>query len=1098
MKKKVCASIVTSILLIFLLGFSINAEENTTVSAVGRLGNTSMNAINYSRLAYENGAIYTCVERDNNYALYKYTLDSGVTKKITDNNIYGLNILDGVIYGYINYADDEENKSGIYKIDTNNDNKPTLLYETEDIYNLLVVEDRIYFLKDNEYNDTSFWSIKVDGSDARSITDKQIISFTVYKDEVYILSNDGLQKMIITEDKIAYTDISKKLDTKYNSKFTIMDDYIYIMANGYNDNKQAGIYKISLDKGNKAELIPDTVEAYEFDVTKDYIIYLNGYDEVVRVPLNGEEKEKIFQAYEVIQLSCFQDSIYLLTYENIDDTFNDQLWKIDLDDSNENMIYPGFDKDYNKIKDILTKTTKVMNNLKRYDMKVSIVDDKKDEEVVNTYNLDYSIDQVNKIISEKYNLKSKSEDNKPTNHYYSEWADDKLIYISEDNSPWRFVQHDELEESTEKDLFDIYNFIDNGCDLSSKLKLTEDSKQYILQGKSSFSRQFDKFEDNYWLHFWTSDFYDLDTFDYSIHINKSNYKIEKVVIEHKEYDVDNEITREFKLEMVNKFNLTNKLVIPNSIFESLKKLQQATTYLEKAKKAMEEEKYEQAIKYSDIALKLHSKAIYAYGQKAYAYYMQGKQEEALEQLEMFLEQRLNEDSNGVYFLLAEIYNEQADYDSASKCIYRIDWSTLDSEEDLDRYINYLLIASKTFIGSKDNDEALSYVNEALLLDENNNLAKSHKMAILLNETKYDELLEYTNEQLENEDLQDQRYIYYYKGKSNLMLDNRDEAIKAYKKALRCKEEIIADSALYFDMGLYYTLVGKYNVAKIYSNKIDKEYNIYKLILDMAIEESEKPISVKVGEFVLDNYLYLNNTDVASLTKEFMKNDNATLDDINDYIESIKQDDDKFTFFYKVEKNEEGESEEEVTYKQIDDSTEYIKVSSFLNQTSSKFINYIEGIEKPYKKTLIIDLRGNGGGLISAATEMLDVLLPDCSPCYLVDRDGKTSNIESDYYRVPFKSIKILVDNDSASASELLALGLKKFLGNVQILGKTTYGKGVGQQIYVDNNGEFVLYLVSFYWNILEENINDVGITPDIIVEGTELEDFLKVIKDEQN
>ncbi|MCT4687833.1 S41 family peptidase [Vallitalea sp.] len=1096
MKKKVFTSIVTSILLILLLGFSVNAEK-ANVSDVGRLGNTSMNAINYSRLAYENGAIYTSIERNNNYALYKHTPDSGVTEKITDNNIYGLNILDGVIYGYINYADDEEKKSGIYKIDTNNDNKQTLIYQIEDVYNLLVVEDIIYFLNDNEYGDTSFCSVKVDGSDV-SIIDKQIISFTVYKDEVYILSDDGLQKMIITDDKITYTDISKNLDTKYNSKFTIMNDYIYIMANGYKDNKQAGIYKISLDKGNKVELIKNTVEAYEFDVSKDYIIYLNSYDEVVRVSLDGKEKVKIFQAYEVIQLSNYEESIYLLTYENIDDIFGDQLWRIDLDGSNENMIYPELDKDYNKIKDILTKTTRVMNNLKRYDMKVSIVDDRKDEEVVNTYKLDYSIDQGNKIISEKYNLKSKSEDNKPDNYYYNEWADDKRIYVSRDNSPWRFLQHTELNESTDNDLFNIYNFIDNGCDLSSKLKLTEDSKQYILQGKNSFSRQFNKIKDNYWLQFLTSDFYDLDTFNYCIYINKTNYKIEKVVIEHKDYDIDNKVTREFRLESVNKFNLTDKLVIPNSVFKSLKKLQQATTYLEKAKKANEAEKYEQAIKYSDIALKLHSKAIHAYGQKAYAFYKQGKQDEALEQLEMFLEQCLNEDCNGVYFLLAEIYSEQGDYESASKCIYRINWSTLDSEKDLDKYISCLLIASKTFIGLKNNDQALSYVNEALLLDENNNLAKSHKMAILLNDTKYDELLDYTNEQLENEDLQNQRYIYYYKGKTNLMLDNRDEAIKAYKKALRCKEEIIDNSALYFDMGLYYTIIGKYNIARIYSNKIDKEYNIYKVILDMAIEESEKPISVKVGEFVLNNYLYLNNTDVASLTKQFMKNDNATLDDINDYIESIKQDDDKFTFFYKVEKNEEGESEEEVTYKQIDGSTEYIKVSSFLNQTSSKFINYIEGIEKPYNKTLIIDLRGNGGGLISAATEMLDVLLPDCSPCYLIDRDGKTSNIESDYYRVPFKSINILVDNDSASASELLALGLKKFLGNVQILGKTTYGKGVGQQIYVDNNGEFVLYLVSFYWNILEENINDVGITPDVIVEGTELEDFLKVIKDKQN
>jgi C-terminal processing protease CtpA/Prc len=92
--------------------------------------------------------------------------------------------------------------------------------------------------------------------------------------------------------------------------------------------------------------------------------------------------------------------------------------------------------------------------------------------------------------------------------------------------------------------------------------------------------------------------------------------------------------------------------------------------------------------------------------------------------------------------------------------------------------------------------------------------------------------------------------------------------------------------------------------------------------------------------------------------------------------------------------------------------------------------------------------------------------------------------------IEFESIVILVDENTASASELFTLSLSEFLDNVTIIGRTTFGKGVGQTVYEDIKNEYVIYLVSFYWNVMEQNINKTGIEPDILIEGTELSDFL--------
>lgn len=112
---------------------------------------------------------------------------------------------------------------------------------------------------------------------------------------------------------------------------------------------------------------------------------------------------------------------------------------------------------------------------------------------------------------------------------------------------------------------------------------------------------------------------------------------------------------------------------------------------------------------------------------------------------------------------------------------------------------------------------------------------------------------------------------------------------------------------------------------------------------------------------------------------------------------------------------------------------------------------------------------------------------------LIDKDGYRYNYYSDASQIKFKPIFILIDKYSASASELLALGLKTFLNNITVIGSNTYGKGVGQNIYEDKERNIIVFLVNHYWNVREQNIKDVGITPDVYLKLEDLSNYIDVI-----
>ena len=1077
-KKNFTVSLFITFILIIISQTSVKAQENNVVN--NRLGTTSINAMNTNGIAFEDGILYYSL--DGEYQdLYRYFFSTGIVEKISDGRMTGINVLDKVVYGYIDNSMNDDKVSGIYKIDTKKENELTLVHEVVDAYNILVVEDYIYYLTQNEYGDTDLNKVKVDGSGYEVVLEIPITSFTFYKDKLYILSDEGLFKVQEVDNVMTFKTLSY-IDEIVGTTFSIKDDYIYFI--GIN-NDIKNMYRISINDSDDVQFYSDTGLIYDFDITDNYIVATDMLGNIIRISIDGKEIKKFDENYGS-DFICFNNSVYFFVANYYNGENKEYLWKTDINLNNELVFTPFINEDYYKIKDILAKTSQSMKDVKRFDAQFEV--SKKINGDIDKTNITYRIDKKNKVMNERIDINNDELNNEKD--IVNQWISDNNIYYSTTNNLWRTVEYTKNKELMYYDFFDLYNFINDKDVFCSKFHLEEDDESYILQGEN-FVSQYNEINNNYWLNKYINS---LD--EMTIYINKSNYRITKIDILSKQYNVNERCEERITITGTNMYSVSSKLQVNNKIYQSLSNLADATKYINKATKANKEGNYKQAIKYCNNALDTNKMAISAYKEKALALLRQGNEEEALEQLQLFIDYNGLEDINDVYLLFVEIYNKLEDYDKAAEYAYKIR-GILDKEsvEEVNEYVEDLLTISTAYIMTEQYYIVSEYIDKVLELDKDNDQGKYYKMLILVSEDKEEQLLQYTNELLKNENCKDKKYIYYYNGKANLLLDNQEEALLAYEKAQECADLYVSNYDIYYDYAIYYIFSKDYEMAKVYANKLDGDYIYHKDVLNELIKVKEKPSKDKIGQLVLDNYLYLNK-EIEKLTKEFIANGTDNIEDIENYINNMKLEDDKFTFFIKIDNINSDEELDEVTYSKINDNIDYVKISSFENDTSNKFINCISQIQRPYNKTLIIDLRDNMGGLTSAATDILDILLEECSPCYFVDRDGYITSVYSDNYRVPFSEIKVLVNNDSASSSELLALGLKKFANNVEILGKRTYGKGVTQDVYLDEDNRFELFLVSSYWNILEENVNGVGIQPDIIVESDNLVDYIEIIEKE--
>lgn len=337
-------------------------------------------------------------------------------------------------------------------------------------------------------------------------------------------------------------------------------------------------------------------------------------------------------------------------------------------------------------------------------------------------------------------------------------------------------------------------------------------------------------------------------------------------------------------------------------------------------------------------------------------------------------------------------------------------------------------------------------------------------------------------------------IPWHIGQCLLELEDYQTAVPYFEQAVALNPE---DYESLSQLAYANLLLGNDEYAQEYSERvlqIDFEDSTA-LYVKNTLEEKQQPLSEQIRRFFLDNYLYRNNTEDSERALAELKQPGFSNEQISRVINEAKLADDRFTFTIYGDEYDQitADEDNEITYKN-EGNLHYFKIESFTATTDDKFIQLLDRIPNPEDKTLVIDLRGNGGGLSYSANAMLDVFLPDLVTSTIIYQDGYTSSYYSDASHIDFKKIYIFVDENTASAAELLTLGLKTYLPNVTIVGRDTFGKGVGQRVFEDKQNRIMVFVVNHYWNVMQNNIMNTHIKPDIYIKGNKLEDFMQAVE----
>ena len=170
----------------------------------------------------------------------------------------------------------------------------------------------------------------------------------------------------------------------------------------------------------------------------------------------------------------------------------------------------------------------------------------------------------------------------------------------------------------------------------------------------------------------------------------------------------------------------------------------------------------------------------------------------------------------------------------------------------------------------------------------------------------------------------------------------------------------------------------------------------------------------------------------------------------------------------------------VKYQMLEGNIGYIAVSAFDEVTKKQFNEAVDDLEAQDEKGLIIDLRNNGGGRLDTAVSMLDRILPKELVVYVKDKQGTSEKYyaeDNDKVEVP---IAVLVNENSASASEVFSGALQDY-GVAKLVGTTTFGKGIVQTIFDLKDGSALKMTTAKYYTPNGRNIHGTGLEPDVEV-----------------
>ncbi len=743
------------------------------------------------------------------------------------------------------------------------------------------------------------------------------------------------------------------------------------------------------------------------------------------------------------------------------------------------------EQEFNKVKEILEKSYQAMNEADRYklEQKVDAIVSYGEETATMEVKTFTQIDQENEIFSQNVKRNMKIKHSTETSEI-DIWFENNTLYIKQPpENIWRQITLTEAaKEQKPSQMSNSYYFLEPNEMLCAGLKAEKDSnrKEWILKGAVVPGRMVEVL-----LSEANIEPKDIVNAYMEIHIDKQKYYINEVSMRVEcELDISLDMTAVWTTSDINgNFTIT----VPKEIKQASKAVEEVnvTEEIEKGDGLFEAGDFDGAIKSYDKAIEADARVADAYGGKAMTLYHLNRFEESITVLDQYIVLRPKDDDAVVWKAQNYIYLNE--YDKALDLCEQV----IEQNARNDFAYN---VKGLAYLRKGRYNDALGAFDKAIEIDNRYEDAYVNKITALYYQKSYSECIAFADKAgklfEDNEDipwLKAQCYSEQYK---------HDEAVKAYEDVLAINPN---NDTVAVRLGWEYYILQDYDKGFEYAEKAlsINDQSPSALALKAALEKTKLPQAQRIVDFVKENYLYVKQ--IAAFedkSKAFMNKKQVNLQDIQDYIDAIKVEGDIFTLVVGGDEYEalaNRKDADHISYKRLDKNKEYIRINSFDYDVGLAFKTILNKIEKPESKTLIIDLRDNGGGLIDISNDILDYLLPGCMTSFIIDRDGYISPYYSNENQTAFEKIIVMVNEHSASSSELLALGLKKYLNNVVIIGRPTVGKGVGQIIYEDKKRKYIIYLVNHHWNVKEENINDSQIVPDIHIEGSEDSDYFEVI-----
>ena len=259
-------------------------------------------------------------------------------------------------------------------------------------------------------------------------------------------------------------------------------------------------------------------------------------------------------------------------------------------------------------------------------------------------------------------------------------------------------------------------------------------------------------------------------------------------------------------------------------------------------------------------------------------------------------------------------------------------------------------------------------------------------------------------------------------------------------------------------------------------------------IGVAINNSDKTISevfddspaskagIKVGDIIIG----YNNEDLSNLNADEIVN--KIKKDKNTFTLKLKRGEEEVTVTLKNEKI----ISPSIEYNMMDDKTGYIYISTFSGTLDIQMSKALNKLKEQGMTNLIIDVRDNTGGYLDAATKVANLFLEKGKTIFTLNYKDENIVYKDETREHQDCKIVILINENTASASEILAAALKDNYGAI-LVGETSFGKGKVQETKTLDTGGMVKYTSAYWLTPNGKCIDGVGLKPDYAVQNEEVE-----------